>query len=88
MRHRMEPKYAHNCEKCRFLGQTIGGQKIHDLYVCDTLGPDRSPTLIARYGDEGGEYLSVDANYAHANGHAELFAAADLWRKQERTIES
>lgn len=82
-KHLGAPKWKHDCDKCRFLGQTIGGRHISDLYVCDTSGPDMSPTLIARYGDDGPEYLSMDSNYAHANGHSELFVAAHLWRKSE-----
>ena len=81
--HKGTPKFHHYCTRCRFLGQTSGGMHISDLYVCDTRGPDRSPTLVARYGDADHEYLSIDANYAHAHGHSELFAAAHLWRQEE-----
>ena len=86
MTHIGTAQYRHDCERCRFLGQTIGGGKLHDLYVCERIGSDgheRSPSLIARYGDRGAEYYSIDANYAHATGHAELFAAAWLWRVSE-----
>ena len=77
------PRYKHDCTRCRFLGHTIGGMRIHDLYVCDTLGPDRSPTVIARYGNDGPEYLSTNVNWANADGHSELFVAAYLWRMLE-----
>jgi hypothetical protein len=84
--HRGTPTWRHDCTRCRFLGQTIGGGKLHDLYACDRPGDidqKRSPSLIARYGNNGSEYYSIDANYAHATGHAELFAAAWLWRVSE-----
>jgi hypothetical protein len=90
VRHVGAPKFNHDCKRCRFLGQTIGGGKLHDLYVCERIGSDdreMSPSLIARYGDEGREYYSIDANYAHATGHAELFAAAWLWRVSEEDNE-
>lgn len=80
------PHYTHDCKRCQFLGQTIGGGRITDLYFCDRPGDHdrkRSPTLIARYGNDGPDYYSIDANYAHATGHAELFAAAHLWRQWE-----
>jgi hypothetical protein len=80
--HTGTPTWKHDCNRCKFLGQTIGGKHVVDLYVCET-SPERSPTLVARYSDEGPDYASIDANYAHANGHSELFAAAWLWRKSE-----
>jgi hypothetical protein len=82
--HQGSPKWRHDCDRCHFLGQTIGGGKPVDLYVHEKDADGRrSPTLIARYGDEGHEYYSIDANYAHATGHSELFAAAWLWRQTE-----
>jgi hypothetical protein len=81
--HKGTPKWRHDCDRCRFLGQTIGGGRLTDLYVCDTRGPDSSPSVIARFSDDGPDYYSIDANYAHANGHSELFAAAYLWRREE-----
>ena len=77
------PTWTHDCERCHFLGHTIGGGRRTDLYVCDRPGSNLPPTLIARFGDEGSHYYSTDANYAHATGHAELFAAAWLWRQDE-----
>ena len=76
--HKGTPKYKHDCMRCHFLGQTIGGQRIHDLYVCAP-NPERSPTLVARFGDDGPDYLSISANYVNPNGHAELFIASHLW---------
>lgn len=49
-----------------------------DLYSCEALGGD---TLIARYGNDGPEYLSTTAGMAHAEGHSELFAAQFLYEQ-------
>jgi hypothetical protein len=46
-----QPRYQHDCDKCQFLGQDAK----HDLYFCPQGG---RPTVIARYGDEGHEYMS------------------------------
>lgn len=46
------PRFAHDCEKCIFLGQ----YKEYDLYFCKQGGCH--PTVIARYGNEGCEYCS------------------------------
>ena len=44
------PQFQHDCDHCHFLGHHEG----HDLYVCQSA----HPTVIARYGDDGSEYLS------------------------------
>ena len=79
-----KPRWRHNCKRCRFLGQCIGGMRFHDLYVCDN--PDRpSPvniTLIARFGDDGPDYLSAHPAYVRPEGHAELFAAKNIWKEE------
>lgn len=57
------PQFEHDCYKCVFLGRyTAKGDdgfdrasKEYDLYVCDT---STLPTVIARYGNDGPEYLS------------------------------
>ena len=49
-----------------------------DLYYCEAVGGD---TLIARYGDDGPEYLSTTVGMAHPNGHSELFAAQALYEQ-------
>jgi hypothetical protein len=79
MRH-TTPPWQHDCDRCRYLGQTIGGGRIVDLYVHDESDP---PTLIARFGSNGPDYLSTPAGYARASGHSELLAAAHLWRELE-----
>ena len=68
----MKPLYAHDCLACRFIGQTIGGQKIHDLYIHS--GPSED-TVVARYGNEGPEYISRPIQDVRPQGHAELWAA-------------
>jgi len=44
-------RYKHDCEKCKPLGQFLED----DLYYCDQGG---RPTVIARYGDDGPDYVS------------------------------
>jgi hypothetical protein len=53
-----KPAYAHDCDRCTFLGRAVSqrtGEEA-DLYHCegDTLGP----TVIARLSDHGGDYRS------------------------------
>lgn len=68
-----EPKYKHDCLECNFLGrhQLAGEQDLpaeYDLYFCNGR---ISPTVIARYGSEGHEYLSglEVAQALQKNGH-------------------
>lgn len=42
-------RYTHDCGECEFLGQ----YKEYDLYYCE-----KEPTVIARYGNDGPEYMS------------------------------
>ena len=69
-------QYTHDCTACTFLGQTIGGGHITDLYAHQNKD---HVTLIARYGDEGHEYLSTWLQYARPSGHSELWAARELY---------
>jgi len=46
----MNKRFTHDCDDCIFLGQ----YNEFDLYFC----PKESTTVIARYGDEGGDYHS------------------------------
>ena len=48
-----EPKYQHNCDKCKFMPWPW---KPFDVYVCPQGG---SPTMILRYGNDGPDYESV-----------------------------
>ena len=47
-----ERQWKHDCDNCKFLGMF----KDYDLYFCNQGG--NIPTVIARYGNEGHEYLS------------------------------
>jgi len=51
MTEKVEPKWAHDCDKCTFLGNVSE----HDLYFCEA---SWRPTVIARYGDDGPDYKS------------------------------
>ena len=44
------PSYQHDCDCCRFLGVYKG----HDLYHCED-----QDTFIARYSDDGPDYIST-----------------------------
>lgn len=72
-----KPSWEHDCPTCRFLGTTIGNKRSVDLYVHE--GPTEV-TLLARYSSDPPDYASCPSQYAHANGHAELFAALALWK--------
>lgn len=48
----LPPQYKHDCTECIFMGQ----MGVYDLYYCPQGG--RIPTVIARFGDGGGEYKS------------------------------
>jgi hypothetical protein len=74
-----KPEFRHDCKKCEFLGRTIGGGKMFDLYVHMPSLSLYGPTLIARYGNEGSEYYSGPIEYISAYGHAELFVAKHLF---------
>lgn len=51
-----DPAYTHDCEECRFLGRHQARPKtqLYDLYVCQKAGG----TVVARYGDDGPDYVS------------------------------
>ena len=48
----MRPRFTHDCDGCRFLGQF----ERFDLYFCQKCD---GGSVIARYGDEGDEYASA-----------------------------
>lgn len=50
-----QPRFEHNCEVCRFLGQHTLDNTTYDLYYCPRDGlPDN---LIARFGDEAAQFM-------------------------------
>lgn len=70
-------RYVHDCEACTFLGTRLKA----DLYSC---GSGDRVSLIARYGDDGPDYKSMDKStlwFVRSGGQhvdADLFAAYDL----------
>lgn len=60
-----KPIFKHECDKCIFLGGYTGNNGSYaDLYYCLQLG---IPTVIARYSDEGDDYVS-GLQFASAKG--------------------
>jgi len=49
------PKYTHDCEACKSLGQFEHEGAVHDLYWC---GTHERGTVIARFGNDGPDYGS------------------------------
>jgi hypothetical protein len=45
----VKPKFTHDCETCTFLGHFYD----HDVYLCG------NQSIIARHGDDGGDYYSM-----------------------------
>jgi hypothetical protein len=50
----MKPKYQHDCDQCKFLGQFYG----FDVYTC--VGSD--PSIIARFSSDGPDYYSTSVS--------------------------
>lgn len=73
-----QPKYKHDCKFCTFLGRTIGRGHAVDLYFHPAVGHLIYGSVIARFSDEGSDYVSCLIQYVHPEGHAELWAAKDL----------
>ena len=66
-------RYKHDCEACVPLGE----HDYADLYYCDQHG---IPTLIARYSDEGYDYIS---GLEFACFNPDLIVAKRLARKRD-----
>lgn len=47
----INPRYEHNCNHCKFLGQ----HEEYDLYYCPQGG---NPTILARFSDKDQDYTS------------------------------
>lgn len=64
------PIYKHDCNNCQFLGYF---EHEHygtvDLYFCN-----HTPTVVARYGHDGWEYMS-GMIFANPDGNAALYEA-------------
>jgi len=63
----MQPKFKHDCSACTFLGHF----NENDLYHCTQ---SVSPTVIARYGDNGSAYSSGLVFAERAAHGSELYA--------------
>lgn len=55
-----EHTYHHSCDSCFFLGRTEYNGEVYDLYLHDSGSPDSAfcTTLLARFGNDCGDYLS------------------------------
>lgn len=71
--------HPHDCENCRYIGVTRGGERDYDLYACKS-PLNKEVTVIARYGADG-SYLSCSLTNANPHGHAELWAARTLYER-------
>ena len=67
------PVHAHDCDCCKFCGNSVFGGDLFDLYYCPT-----EQVTIARYGDDGA-YISADWQHAseYDEGHP-LRVLADI----------
>lgn len=54
-----KPKFPHDCERCIPLGSWVSekGQEF-DLYFCRQMLSIKLPTVIARFGPKGWQYIS------------------------------
>lgn len=64
-----QPLFRHDCDKCDFLGRYSENNSVYDLYFCST-----TPTVIARYGNDGAEYTSGMV-FARPDGNDALYEA-------------
>lgn len=87
-----KPRFPHDCSECRFLGTVDGGDPYRgsqfmrfDLYYCASTDDG---SLLARYGDEGGEYLSSPRALLEreSGAHPALRWALSLVHREERDI--
>ena len=51
------PKFAHDCGQCTFLGNITLDDETFDLYHCGQIG-GKHATIIVRFSNEGSEYAS------------------------------
>lgn len=86
-----KPQFTHDCDGCQFLGRHKRGQAHFDLYYCSK--GILNGTLLARYGNEGSEYLSSSVDvllYAGYQSNDPLIEAARRqiikWREATHTL--
>lgn len=63
------PIFEHDCNNCDFLGVSVDGNTVYDLYYCDT-----EETVIARYSNNGADYMSGMV-FARPDGNKQLYEA-------------
>ncbi len=54
-----KPKWEHDCEDCKFLGNFNGGLHQYDLYWCSGPNNMNGTSVIGRFGSNGPEYSSL-----------------------------
>jgi hypothetical protein len=53
---KMNPKWTHDCGRCKYLGSMVVTGDTLDWYTC---GTGFNKTVIARRGDDGPDYWSM-----------------------------
>ena len=48
----MQPKWLHDCKRCRYIGSMHSANGLLDWYKCNN-------EMVARYGDDGPDYWSL-----------------------------
>lgn len=84
------PQFQHDCDRCEFLGRWRGKMTNNpgqtdwdfDLYYADHGGIWPIGTYIARFGNDGDEYISGIGETIFA-WHPCLRAAAELWKARQ-----
>ena len=61
----VKPLYEHDCNVCKFHGHYVNDRGIFDLYTCDSL---EEVELIARFGNDGPEYICLDLDTIERSG--------------------
>jgi hypothetical protein len=79
---KLTPKWKHDCDKCILLGHTTHNKGTVDLY-CHPYSPIQDGiTLVARYGNEGNEYISHTGGISKETGNPCLWLAKKLWKEK------
>lgn len=67
------PLYLHDCDACTYLGRHEQDGGKFDLYTC-TVHTITPRTVVARYGDEGPDYISMPAGPLRGMVDVSLYA--------------
>ena len=84
-----KPKYVHDCDECFFLGNYEWNNCEWDLYTCVKTMLFDGRTFIARFGNEGEDYISGGSDcigFFEGGGHP-LWEAYRRFNLQEETNE-